>query len=259
MIDPYNLLGVTTESTPTEVRKAYYELALVAHPDKGGSADQMRVVHCAYEWVLRQVEAVNRTVTYEQLEEDFLNFCKAQEAVRPPQFVDIHADIHNLPKFSDMFAERAAADTSQVDAAFAGGGYGEHMARSEYSSSTEVRDTEAPSGASRVSYTYYDPEGVRDSPVPPLGNAVVTVYVEPQPRHQTAEVVYRDVLDPHAKIDNFTIEFGGLLGTDYRAAFEEGNGTGEGSNRPELDLTDDALANLMKARRDAVSTSTYFL
>ena len=31
LIDPYNLLGVTINSTPKEVKQAYYNLALLCH------------------------------------------------------------------------------------------------------------------------------------------------------------------------------------------------------------------------------------
>ena len=37
LIDPYNLLGVTINSSPKEVKQAYYNLALLCHPDKSNT------------------------------------------------------------------------------------------------------------------------------------------------------------------------------------------------------------------------------
>jgi hypothetical protein len=54
-IDPYGLLGVTSESTASDARKAYYALALLAHPDRGGNSDDMRAVHQAYRYVSNQL------------------------------------------------------------------------------------------------------------------------------------------------------------------------------------------------------------
>ena len=70
-INPFDLLGVTIESTPADARGAFRELALLAHPDKGGRPDEMRALMQAYRYVLEQLEAVNRTTTVEDLEASF--------------------------------------------------------------------------------------------------------------------------------------------------------------------------------------------
>jgi hypothetical protein len=130
-IDPYGLLGVTVHSTCQEVRRAYYALALHAHPDKGGSAAQMRVVQAAYEYVSRQVAGVNRTLTYEAAEAAFAAFLAAQRGF--PCFMDVHAEAFDLPKFNDLWAAAAAAGAGaggEVLAAAEPGGYGALMAAS---------------------------------------------------------------------------------------------------------------------------------
>lgn len=119
MINPYDLLGVTIHSTVDEVRKTYYRLALICHEDKGGSKDDMIAVHAAYKFVL--VQAVNRTVTFEDVEKQFKDFCDSQtEAV--PKFQDIYADAFDLPKFNAHFAGAA-----QMTHASDPGGYGDLM------------------------------------------------------------------------------------------------------------------------------------
>lgn len=51
--DPYRTLGVSPMASDEEVKSRYRELALARHPDRGGSADQMRAVIDAYERIAR--------------------------------------------------------------------------------------------------------------------------------------------------------------------------------------------------------------
>lgn len=51
--DPYKILGVAPTATPTEIKKAYHQLALRFHPDGGpeGNSSRFQAVHEAYEAV----------------------------------------------------------------------------------------------------------------------------------------------------------------------------------------------------------------
>lgn len=49
MNNPYATLGVPPSATAEEVRQRYYELAKVAHPDKGGDPVKFKEVVLAYE------------------------------------------------------------------------------------------------------------------------------------------------------------------------------------------------------------------
>jgi DnaJ domain len=48
-VDPYLVLGVPPGASPAELRAAYRRLALVHHPDHGGSTERMALVSSAYE------------------------------------------------------------------------------------------------------------------------------------------------------------------------------------------------------------------
>ncbi len=48
-LDPFVILGVKTSATKEEVTKAYREKAGKAHPDRGGSDEEMAKVNAAYE------------------------------------------------------------------------------------------------------------------------------------------------------------------------------------------------------------------
>lgn len=50
--DPYQALGVSPSASTREVRARFHHLALQAHPDRGGSAAEMRKLNAAYERVL---------------------------------------------------------------------------------------------------------------------------------------------------------------------------------------------------------------
>jgi hypothetical protein len=230
-LDPYALLGVTIASTCQEVRKAYYELALHAHPDKGGSAEQMRVVHNAYAYVIHQIAGVNRTVTYEDLEKDFSDFC-ASQTQRPPSLADIRADAFDLPRFNDLFeaaAAAAAAEGATVETAFAAGGYEASM----------VPGMGHTAVAAAPEYSAVIPDGAE---VPPFQYAVIE-YVEPAPA-PFGNPHFRDLTQAAAApLDDYSGDFY----SDYKGAFAPALP----ANIPfeELTLTDEALETLMERRR----------
>lgn len=186
VLNPYDLLGVTTNATCQEVRKRYYALACLCHPDRGGTNDQMQTLHNAYEYVMRQV-SLNRTATFEDLEADFAAFCDSQSA-RPPPFADIYADAFNLPRFNELYELHK---TDEVDGAFAEGGY--------------------PVCASEVTLEY-DP--VETHAIPTFDTAMV-VYEEPLPVVMPHALV-RDLTNP--KLDDFSCAVGTVCASDYRAA-----------------------------------------
>ena len=56
LINPYALLGVTVNSTFNELKRNYYNMALMCHPDKGGSGDDMHIVLMAYNYCKEQLQ-----------------------------------------------------------------------------------------------------------------------------------------------------------------------------------------------------------
>lgn len=82
-IQPYELFGLTPNSSMEEVRRAYYRLSLVCHPDKGGDINDMRTVHNAYQWIRQQHMTVSDRTdgseTYEEKEESFAQFLRQQQ------------------------------------------------------------------------------------------------------------------------------------------------------------------------------------
>lgn len=60
--DPYRVLGVSPMDAPEAIRDRYRELALMNHPDRGGSAEKMREVNLAYERIVDHRERRRREV-----------------------------------------------------------------------------------------------------------------------------------------------------------------------------------------------------
>lgn len=123
-LDPYGLLGASITSSPLEVKQAFYALSLLVHPDKGGLAADMIMVHNAYKYVMGQLSGVNRTVTVQDLEARFASFCKEQEN-ETPKFSDIR-DEASMREFHETF------EMQQTHGASYASGYGTSMDPSEY-------------------------------------------------------------------------------------------------------------------------------
>lgn len=129
LINPYCLLGATVNSTRAEVKQAYHALSLIVHPDKGGCASDMIVLHNAYKYVIAQLSEVNHTVTVEELEGRFAEFC-LQQVNQPPSFTQINVDMRAFHETFEALP-RGDADGHALCASMTSG-YDSFMARSEY-------------------------------------------------------------------------------------------------------------------------------
>ena len=88
MINPFELFGVTIDSNIVELRKSYYSLALLCHPDKGGDEDSMIQLVNAYNYVKKNLEHKSNK-TYEEAEKEFELFVKEQNELPYPSIDEI--------------------------------------------------------------------------------------------------------------------------------------------------------------------------
>lgn len=212
VVCPYDLLGVTRDSTRREVRSAYFALARLAHPDRGGTDAQMRTVHAACEWILARVQAeVPDLEDAEAARTDFgefLNTCSAYES-----FSDLFAREHGLPTFEELW--RSRTDEHELDGAAHPGGYGAEMDN-------------------------MPPRDVQDLPPPEDPKFAIETYCEPI----ALQISQTRSLSPNAPIDDYT--FSSML--DFKLAHR---GIVVPCEEPQdRDLTDETLAEFMRARRD---------
>lgn len=106
LINPFSLLGITTNSTFNELKKNYYNMALMCHPDKGGSNDDMIIIQKAYNYCKEQLQSQElKQTTYQQLEFEFAEFCQKQES-QTPTFSSIYEETNDWIKdFNNTFEQ----------------------------------------------------------------------------------------------------------------------------------------------------------
>jgi hypothetical protein len=121
-IQPYELFGVTASSSIQDIRKAYFKLSLLCHPDKGGNADDMRTIHSAYQWILQQHTTVrDRTdgeETYEEKEDSFQKFLRDQSQLefKIIPFDDIVKEAIHFERhvFNDLYNRYKTSDDTFI-------------------------------------------------------------------------------------------------------------------------------------------------
>jgi len=202
LIDPYQLLGVTISSTPQEIRQAYYNLALICHPDKGGSAKDMDIINSAYRYVKEQIEGIDFEVTYESLEEDFSKFCLDQEEQKPPTFMQIYDEITG---FNTRFNEEFEANKDKMFSASLPGGYGHLM---EYSSNQTDYETNTKNDT--------------DNKIRHKFNKEIILYQQPESRSNNEH--FYDYKKDYKNMESYTVESGSSNAygmSDYCYAFTE--------------------------------------
>ena len=59
LINPFALLGITTNCTFNELKRNYYKMALLCHPDRGGNSEDMKVVHKAYKYRIKSYAQIH--------------------------------------------------------------------------------------------------------------------------------------------------------------------------------------------------------
>lgn len=136
LINPYKLFGLNNKSKLDELRKAYYKMALICHPDKGGKEEDMNVIHKAYIYIKNQLENCKEEKEYEKMEEDFKDFCKKQKE-KPPPFRDIWElsdDKKFHDKFNQTFMKLHHKTNNENELNPFNDGYGNLMEKSEYNS-----------------------------------------------------------------------------------------------------------------------------
>ena len=128
-INPFNLLGVTINSSHKEVRRAYYKLSLLCHPDKGGSKDDMIMLHNAYNYVMEQIEFSEKKEMLENVKEDFKNFFEKNKTDIPPfyELWERSEEAEFLREFNKNFEENKNNLLNNNVSSIFSVGYGEFM------------------------------------------------------------------------------------------------------------------------------------
>lgn len=107
IVDPYAFFGVTPNSTLRELSQAYYQMALICHPDKGGSSESMKYISIAYRWIREQME---HTILQNKSFQDYYGSSIDNEPIL--NFTDI---LHSLCGYSQEIFTKACIEVNIQD------------------------------------------------------------------------------------------------------------------------------------------------
>jgi hypothetical protein len=211
LINPYSLLGVNDKSSLRELKKNYYNMALLCHPDRGGDKKDMNVVCLAYNYIKEQLENITEN-TYEELEDEFERFCKEQESIKVPKFGNIYEETNDwIVDFNKEF-DNKRNDTNEInpyDNNPFENGYGDLMDINEMEINEMLEDLE-------VSTEYISDE--KKEPKHKFTREIIE-YKDPEALPDT--ITYYP-LDKKSKDINDYSDYGNdIKMTDYKKAFFE--------------------------------------
>ena len=205
LINPYSLLGVNVNSSLRELKKNYYNMALLCHPDRGGDKRDMNVVCLAYNYIKEQLENVNER-TYEELEDEFEKFIKEQK-IELPKFGQIYEETNDwIVDFNNKFEEQKKIEDTinPLENNPFENGYGEIMDESQ------IEEMENYFEDSKMEYKPIEEEKNNNK-----FTRDIIIYEEPEPLPNTISYFPLD----REKIDDYS-DFGSEIKmTDYKKAF----------------------------------------
>lgn len=150
-VNPFELLGVSIQSTPKEVKKAFSELSLLMHPDKGGNKNDMIILQYAYDYVMQQIrwastsknnDEIASSTIVSQLEKSFRDFCLEQEAQTPPEIAGETQT--NFDTFNRMWDHEHIVNNIPVWGSSYVDGYGSDSKPSTSANEDENEDVDVP-------------------------------------------------------------------------------------------------------------------
>lgn len=229
LIKPYELFGLDENSKMSELKKAYYGMALMVHPDKGGTKDEMDILHKAYVYVKNQIEnRVDNPKSLEELEDEFKDFLQKQEEIPVPKFSDIYDETNDWIKdFNTKFEEEAAkkfgdgvAKDPMHDPYNSQYGYGDMMDKSEIDPEAAYKETQ-------------DYEKIRETPDKP------TIKFHKELIAYKGYSTYGDFGSNALSLDGKRVnDFSGIGMGDYMAAFSDPEKIDDNRN---LDMTPEEI------------------
>ena len=205
VLNPYELLSIDPYNPDMrQLKKNYYSLAKICHPDKGGSEKTMRTLQYAYAYIKLQFLNCKDLKTYEQLENEFTQFCKTQEQRDSGyKFTYNKKDDRDYASKQKKFNAKFEAAKKNNKTSF-DKGYGTLMSESEYTKGKLSYDNTNINKKHKHVFTNID-------------NNSLTVYREPESFLQSYGNHERfDV----QKVKDFSYSTGQLYMSDYQNAFK---------------------------------------
>lgn len=109
-IDYYKVLQIESDASPADIKKSYFSLAKDAHPDAGGSTEQMQLLNQAYNALSDPVKqaAYNKIYTmHSNVASSDLDLKESDYDIRPSEKVD--------EGLEDLFVDQLYAEYYDTD------------------------------------------------------------------------------------------------------------------------------------------------
>ena len=97
IMDPYEILGVSYNSSWKDIRKSYKHMLIQTHPDKMGNDKFFGIVQDAYRSIKKQYELHSKESNYPKEQRDYNSQSKTK--------LNPNTDRFNLNQFNEMFDE----------------------------------------------------------------------------------------------------------------------------------------------------------
>ena len=137
-----DIFGINCNSTIKELKKKYYELALLCHPDQGGNKEDMQVIFTSYLHAKEQLEHKDESekkmnTLLENLEKGILH--TEIPSIRDI-FDDVYSDFHKpFEKHNKDISSESTNYCNDNENPYSKQGYGDYML-SNYSSTLSDKD-----------------------------------------------------------------------------------------------------------------------
>lgn len=268
MINPFELLGLNANTcTLSDVRKAYFELALLCHPDKGGSVNDMLLLQSAYTWIKEQLQVVkdNSQLSHDDIENLYEAYKNEFPMSKVPNFISVASDAlnynkadfddlcvtHDVPeewrsalyeaillrlysrmKVGDDGTLQIPEDLTQNLWLIVKEEIEEHLPR--FMALSNANGLDENEGASSIQHGYgsmMDKLPMRDVSAPittSFGKREVILYKEPT--HASGDALISNAIKAPKKLDDYSVFTNNASMYDYRKAFEEQDNDNEDSH-----------------------------
>ncbi len=209
-LNPFSFLGVSIDSSIDELKKKYYELSMICHPDKGGNKDDMIVLSNCYQYIKEQLKNKipgNLSDSYLNLEEEFQKFCKLQSE-EIPNFQLIYEETNDFIKHFNQEFEESINYKEHLESSPFNNGYGYLMEPNNIKLEDIEQDLKYPLNEDS------------NDPIKHINEKQITIYEEPTCINNNFDQ-YHDFTV--SNIDDFSQQINNLQMTDYKIAHSQIN------------------------------------
>ena len=203
-LNPYKILGIPKQYDEAMLKKAYLRVAMVSHPDRGGSSAEFQKVTIAYTLLKKKLKEQGEIHQHDELRENSQSFIGNQNQA---QNINFDKDNFDSDVFNKIYEENRVGEVFDD-------GYGSWMKKDQGMDSPQGKLFQGNFNKDLFNHEF---EKYKKEQKQKMSHQI-TKYTEPEVRlsmknQDSVVTLGRD------KVSNFSGEVGNLSFTDYKAAF----------------------------------------